>query len=156
MNTLTEQQQKLAQSLWAIVDFIEAHRNKQCSLWDCNRGKLFRFAAFCYYTGKLCVSWEEGKITAVVFYWPDWKEHIEAKDAEGMSQFEWTQVHEGDAIFVSDVFGERKAIARMYQAWLEKFPHLITVPIYSYRKGKLTCLYGKVFERFMFGKEHQL
>jgi hypothetical protein len=148
MNALTDQQKNLAKCLWGVVDFCMAHRGR---VWPegCERGKLFRYVAFCYHVGKLCVSWEEGKIVAVVFYWVDWKERIEAKYAEGMEQFEWAHVHKGDALFVAEVFGSRKAVARMYAAAVEKFPHIVALPLYTYRNKKLVQISHEQIERFL-------
>jgi hypothetical protein len=148
MNTLTEQQQSLVRVFWKIVDFIEAHRGKEC-LQDCDRTKLFRYVAHSYFTGKLCVSWEEGKIVAVAFYWPDFKENIEACFVENLSQFKWQPTHKGDALFVGNVIGNRKAIARMWAATIERFPHMITTPIFTYRKKKLVQITNEQLERFL-------
>jgi hypothetical protein len=151
VNTLTEQQKNLAKCLWGVVDFCIEHRGKNCLQSD--REKIFRYVACCYFTGRLCASWEQGKIIAVVFYWHDFRERIESKYAEGRNQFEWKPMPAGDALFVGEVLGNRKAVAQMYQAAIEKYPNLITVPIYTMRRGKLIQIYGKQLERFMFRKE---
>jgi hypothetical protein len=150
--TLSDQQQKLSAHLWAVVDFCMAHKGARCMQWANDRSLLFRYVADCYFTGKLGVSWQDNKLNAVVFYWPDFKERIEAKYENMNPQFEWGPCHKGDALFVADVIGDRKAVAMMYQSAIERFPNMLTLLIMTYRKDKLICLYGRALERFLFRK----
>lgn len=109
---------------------------------------LFRYVAHCFYHGKLNVVFTDKEVLAVAFYWPDFQERIEAKFAEGLPQFEWLPCHKGDSLFIADVLGNREAIARLYRVTMERFPHLMSVPFFTYRGGKLVQLDRWRLERF--------
>ena len=151
MNALVNQCQALASDLWMIVNFCLANRGPCFEQWKDDPERMFRYVSFCNFTGRLNVSWDHGRIQAVVFAWSDFKEHIEARHAEGMAQFEWTHAHRGDSLFVAEVIGSREAVAKMWQQMVEKYPHMMTVPIYTYRRDKLVCLSPKLRERFLYG-----
>ena len=153
MNATTNQQTQLSTLLWAVVDFCQNRGSKNTSIHGMERQQLFRYVSFCYFAGKLACSWENNQLEAVVFYWPDFRERIESNYEEGRSQFAWEKVRKGDSMFIADVIGSRKSVAKGYQALIEKFPHVISVPMFTYRHGKLVQLYGKQLERFLFGKE---
>jgi len=154
--TLTEHQQQLATHLWAIVHFIEAHKGK-CMPWAKNNDRtlLFRFVADCFYFGKLNIAYKSDAIEAIVFAWPDFKERIEAKDAEGQPQFEWGQPHKGDALFIADVFGSRSAVAKLYRSVIEKYPNLMGVPWFTYRRETLIEISRRELERFARKATHE-
>lgn len=141
---------QLAAQLWAIVDFCMNHR-KAGVLWDWPREKVFRFVAFCSLTGKIAYSVENNQLEAVVFYWTDHIEHVEAKHAEKRPQFEWATPKRGDCLFLGDCIGNQKAIGRIYQSVIERFPNMITVPILTYRREKLVTLNKPLIERFING-----
>lgn len=144
----TVEHQKLGAFLWQVTDFIMARRNKRC-LPMATREPLFRYVALCHLTGRLNIALDEaGGIEAVLFWWADWREHIEAKAAEGMQQFE-AEVHKGDSVFVAEVIGSHSGVRRIYQAAVEQFPHLVVTPIFTYRNQKLVRLSWQEIERFM-------
>jgi hypothetical protein len=144
--------QKLGAFLWQVTDFILSHRGRRC-LPEATREPLFRYVALCHLTGRLNIALTaDNKIEAVLFFWADWREHIEAKAAEGLQQFE-SCVHKGDSIFVAEVIGARSGVRRIYQAAVEQFPHLVVTPIFTYRAGKLVRLSWQEIERFMEGKQ---
>lgn len=146
--TLTENQLKLGKDLYAITDWLMEKKGSLMA-WADTRERMFRYVAFCFFSGKFAIKWDTGKIEAVVFYWTDHKERIEAKAEENVCQFEWLPSHRGDALFVGDVVGNVKAVGALLQLSYEKFPHLITVPIYTYRKGKLVTLRRSTLERIL-------
>lgn len=148
---MTTQDQALGSLLWKFTDWIMANKGKNC-LQLATRENLFRYVALCWLTGRLNVSTDDqNRITAVVFSWTDWREHIELKAAEGRQQFE-SHTHKGDAIFVAEVIGSRSGVSRIYQGAIERFPHLSVTPIFTYRKNKLVQLTWNEIERFMGGK----
>lgn len=143
--------QQLSVFLWQVTDWILAHRGKRC-LPEATREPLFRYVALCHLTGRLNVALDkQGQIEAVLFWWADWLERIEAKAAEGMQQFE-AEVHKGDSVFVAEVIGLKSGVRRIYEAAVDKFPHLVVTPIFTYRNQKLVRLSWKEIERFMEGK----
>lgn len=147
--TSKQHQESIAKIIWAIVDFCMA-RIGNSSLKGMNRELIFRFVAFCYVDGRICFIWENGEIKSVAFYWLDWKEHIEMKAHEKRPQFNWTKAGKGDCLFLADVFGSRKYLAKLYQEGVEKYPQILTMTVYTFRHGKLDCLYGQAIERFLF------
>jgi len=139
---------QLAAQLWAIVDFCMKHR-KAGVLWDWPREKVFRFVAFCSLTGKIAYSVENNQLEAVVFYWCDWKERVEAKHENNMPQFEWEKSRNGDCLFLGDCVGSRRSIGKIYQSLVERFPNTITIPILTYRRKTLVTLNKPLIERFI-------
>lgn len=148
--TLTESQQKLATHLLAITDFCLANKGKAMP-WASDKSLLFRYVADCFYHGKINIAFHEDKIEAVVFGWPDFREHIEAKAAEDMPQFEWGTPHRGDSMFIADVFGKREAVARLYRGVVDKYPQLMAVPWFTFRRTVLVKISRKQLERFARG-----
>ena len=135
MNLL--EQQKLGEWLWTLTDWILAHRGKSC-LPLATRDTLFRYVAHAWLNGRLAVARDDkGGIEAVGFNWIDFREHIEMKAAEGRQQYFWEENHSGDAWFVAEVIGSRHGVSKLYQASIAKWPHLLNVPMMTYRKGKL-------------------
>ena len=148
--TITTEQLNLAERLWQITDWCLNRRNQQCPL-EGTREAMFRYVGLCYLTGRMCIAWtEHGDIEAVAFCWADWKEHIELKHAQKRQQFE-TWVKRGDSLFVAEVVGSSKGIGRLYQHAVQAYPHLLTIPIYTYRRGELVQLTNKEIERFIKG-----
>ena len=139
---------QLAAQINGIVDFC-LKRGKRTAVGKLDREAAFRYVAFCMLTGKLAFSYENNQIEAVAFYWAGHREHIEAKFAEDLPQFEWTMPKHGDCLFLGDCIGSREGIARIYQSVIEKFPNMITVPILTYRRGNLVCLTNGIIERFI-------
>lgn len=146
--TTTEQQVKLAAHLWAITDFCMKDR-KAGVLWDWTRDKVFRFVAFCFYTGRLAVAFEGAKIECVAFYWLDFIEIIEARHERNQPQFQWGKCHGGDCLFLGDVIGNRVSVGKIYQGVIEKWPHVVMLPIMTYRKGALVRVNIKTLNRFL-------
>lgn len=149
MNVIQTSQMAKAMFLWEVVDFCLANQGMAMP-WVKDRQQLFRYVASCEATGKLNVVVEDG-IKAVAFMWADFKERIEANAAYNKPQFEWGQSHKGDSLFIADVLGERKYVAQGFNLLIAKFPHLVTVPFYTYRSGKLVQLSMRKLERFVFG-----
>src|SRR5258708_39336410 len=105
---ITAQQIAFASHLWDVTNFCYANRGSRCLRGDLQ--KMFRYVAFCHLTGKIAVSQSNGQIDAVVFYWADWREHLESRIERGLSVFEWRESHPGDCLFVGDVVGNRQAV----------------------------------------------
>jgi hypothetical protein len=134
------EQQNLGVWLWTLTDWILAHKGRNC-LRLATRENLFRYVAFAHLHGRIAVARDaQGQIEAVMFYWCDFKERIEAKAENGVNQFEWTANHPGDALFVAEIIGSHEGVARIIRTAFEKWPHLMTLPIYSFRRGKLVLL----------------
>jgi len=152
--TLTEQQERLATHLWAVTNFCLAHKGKAMP-WATDINLLFRYVADNHYHGKLNVVYRPDAIEAVAFAWPDFAERIEAKFAESKPQFEWGPTHCGDALFIADVFGTREAVSRLYEGMMQRFPNLMAVPFYTYRKGRLVKLNRVHIERFSRKAAHE-
>ena len=143
------EQAALSSYLWKLTDWCLAHRSKH--VLQGSRDVVFRYVAFCHLVGKMAVKINPvtKEIEACAFYWSDFKERIEAKAENNMQQFEWAKTHQGDALFVAECIGSRKAIAAIYASAIENFPNLITVPIFTFRKGKLVELSKADIERFI-------
>lgn len=143
---LTEKQ--LTQKIALVTDFCWKRSNQWTmaglQVWD----KAFNFVAFCMMSGKCAVLWKNDEVKGVIFYWPDFIEHIEAKAENNRPQFEWEHPKMGDAVFVGDVFGNRETIGCMIGTFIQQFPHLLDTPIYTYRKGNLKKLNAKTLNRF--------
>ena len=147
MMTMKEQQQ-LAANLRLVVDFCLQH-GRGSSLQGVQRDTLVRYVAFCHMTGKMAVSHASGEIDAVAFYWPDWLEKVEAKDAEKREQFEWAASRPGDCLFIGDVIGNMKGVSKLYTQAVERWPHLAIVPLVTYRHGKLHRFNKRTLERIL-------
>jgi len=149
MIVTTKQQQQLADYLRRVTDFFMARKGRHC-LPTITAEKAFRYLAFCHLTGRLNVRCRpNGAVDCIVICWPDFKERIEAKHAEGMSQFEWGKVRPGDCIFLAEVVGSRSGVKALYQGLVEAFPNLLRMPVYTYRRGKLVQLTQPAIERFV-------
>jgi hypothetical protein len=146
--TLTEQQEKLATHLWGVTRFCVAHKGKALPWLKDDINLLFRYVASCFYHGKLNIVCEDGVIKAVVFAWCDWRERIEAKAAENKPQFDWSSNGRGDSLFVADVVGSRESVGKLYQATIDKYPQLVAVPWFTYRRGVLVQIPRAKLERF--------
>lgn len=149
--TETQKNQRLATFLWEVTHYVFAMRGKNTSVAKLDLPALFRYVAFCHLTGRLSITRVEGLLRAVAFSWPDWAEHVEAKAAEGIPQFEWTQLHKGDCIFLADVIGDREGVAQLWEKAVEIAPQLVVTPIYTFRRGKLVRLTLDEIERFSHG-----
>ena len=148
MIVTTIQQQQLAAHIRLITDFFMARKGRHC-LPSITVDRAFRYLAFCKLTGRLNVRFENGRPESLIIAWPDWFERIEAKHAEGRPQFDWCPVRPGDSIFVAEVVGTRRGVRSLYQSLIEAYPHLLRLPVYTYRRGALVRLGQKTIERFM-------
>ena len=146
MNILEEQ--KAAAWLQYLTEWIMENRGRL--LPEATRETMFRYVAYAWLNGRIAVYRDEpnGVIRAVVFYWLDWREHIEHKDALGLQQFEYRPNHKGDCLFIGEVIGNRHAIARMYQDVINRWPYLVNTPFLTYRRGKLVEIPKKRLNQF--------
>ena len=123
-------------------------KRKTGVLWDWPRDKVTRFVAFCFYNGKMAFSFDNDRINAVIFYWPDHMEHVEMRHEQKRPQFEWEPAKRGDVLFFGDCIGTRASISRLYTSLVQKYPQLSTVPVMTYRHGKLITFSKRLIERF--------
>ncbi|MDE2099793.1 MAG: hypothetical protein KGL39_21250 [Patescibacteria group bacterium] len=148
----------LADYLWRVTEFCLARRGEWC-LPGMDRADAFRYVAFCQLTGRLWTLSGPHGLRAVVFAWPDWLAHIEARAAEGKGQFSWTRLHTvegqavGDTLFVADVIGSRQAVGELAPRVLRFYPRLAGLQhVVTYRRGKLVRLSEPLIERFCRGR----
>lgn len=147
---LTDHQKRLAGMFWLIVDYCLANAGNS-ALKGMDRHNLFKYVAFCFFTGRLNVAWEAGKIEAVVFAWPGTRVEIEARSQVSQGSFKWELPRRGDCLFVADVIGSRNGVAKIYHGQVEKNPQLNFIPILTYRHGRLHRL--KHLNRFLRGRK---
>lgn len=136
---------------WMVIltNWLLERCNERC-LPKARFETMYRYTAQCWLTGKMAVYRSgNGDIEAAIFYWSDWQERIEAKAENNQQQFEWLPSHPGDALFVAEVFGTRRAVARIMSDAFQRFPNLLAVPIYTYRRGQLVRLSMDKMQRFM-------
>lgn len=149
---MTEQkltEKELTHKIALVTDFCWKRSNQWTNQGTESWDKCFNFVAYCMMVGKCAVLWKDDDVKGVIFYWPDFQEHIEAKWENKRSQFEWEHPKRGDSVFVGDVFGNRDGIGCMIGTFMQQFPHLLQTPIYTYRKGKLKRLHLKTLNRFI-------
>lgn len=140
--------QRLSEWLWKLTRWIMANRGRTC-LSMATEQTLFRYVAFAWLHGRIAVSQEAGQIEAVMFYWSDFKERIEAKAENKVQQFEWMPNHPGDALFVAEIIGSHSGVAKIVRSAFEKWPNLMTLPIYTFRRGKLVILCMQKINQFI-------
>jgi hypothetical protein len=145
-DTMTEQQ--LVEKIKKVTDFCVEHRSKWVMQGMADWHKANRYIAFCMMMGKCAVLWKKDEVQGVLFYWPDFAEHIEMKYAENRPQFEWAEPISGDCVFAGDLIGDKESAGNIIGTLLEQFPHLLITPIYTYRKGKLKKLNIRLLQRF--------
>ena len=122
--------------------------------WADDRKLLRRYLEFCHLTGKVATLTSHGKIDTVIFWWPDFLEHIEAKHENKISQFEWAPMkNNGDAIFISDIIGRHYGVKQIAASAVALNPQMVSMPKYTYRHGKLLKISNKLFTRAVFGKQ---
>lgn len=137
----------LATNINSATDFCWQNRGRVLQ-WAASRQKLFRYVAFCIISGKIAISFENGNVKAVIFYWCDFQERIEAKYEHRHPQFEWKSTHNGDSVFVGDVIGDRLHVSKLWQSAVEKWPHLLVTPIFTLRHEKLVRINPAMLNRF--------
>lgn len=152
MDFLTTPDQKLKAYLWAVTDFVLAHRSDKVACRHMDRNQLFKWIAFCHLTGRLWTRVENGQVVAIVIAQSDWVEHVEAKAEYARAQFEWTKQTPGDCLSVGDVIGNARAIKQIWDEACAHYPALLVCPIYTFRKEKLVKLSVGKIER-MFRRE---
>lgn len=95
---------------------------------------------------------EEQQFKAVVFHWNDFVERIEHKAEQGLQQYEYgNRSTKGNAVFVAEAIGERKYIAKLYNAMFRKCPNFGCFPVFTFRHGKLVKIENDTLFRFAFG-----
>jgi len=109
-----------------------------------DRHDLFKYVAFCHFSGRLNVAFEAGQIEAVVFAWPGTRLEIESGKHK---DFNWDLPQKGNALFVADVIGSRRGVAKIYNGQIRNNPQLKSLPIFTYRHGRIHRL--KHLNRFL-------
>jgi len=142
-------------NLKAISDSIDqicnfCFKNKKNGLggldtWE----KMFRYVAFCLISGKVAIYWDSGEVKSVMFYWNDNIENINKKYNNNEGQFQWDECKNGDSFFIGECIGDRRHISEISKSLFEKYPHLESIPFYTYRRGTLVGLNNKTIKRFM-------
>lgn len=147
MDFLTTQQREHS-TIWSLAHFAHSCRGQRLFV-GMSFEQVFRYIAFCYLDNRINWNGRAGSIEALAITWVDWREHIEARHAEGQNQFKW-QRHpkNGDCVFVAEVIGTRASITALWTTVIESAPALMLVPILTYRHGKLVELNLSKIERF--------
>lgn len=159
MTFLPPKDPKLAEYLWELTRFCERNGGKWC-FSGLKGERLFRYVAFCHLTGRLMVVIQGDQVRAVATAWPEWTEHVEARAAERLPQFSWTNTlpkDAGDALFVADVVTspnhEREDLQSLMFGAMAKWRDLMDRRLFTYRRGKLVELSQKVLGRLL--KPHE-
>ena len=147
MNLTEQQKTQNAMVIHLLTDFLWLNRRNAIP-WATSKEKLFRYAAFCYLNGKMAYSVQNNIVEAVIFYYSEHLEQLEMKVAEERPIFAWEQSHPGDCLFVAEVVGNRHAVGKLWHEAIEKWPHLLNTPIFTFRHGKLHRLTQKMLERY--------
>lgn len=140
MDFMQTPDQKLKAYLWAVTDFVLAHRSEKCACRHMDRNQLFKWIAFCHLTGRLWTQVENGQVVAIATAWSDWQEHVEAKAEYSRAQFEWKHQTPGDCLFIGDVIGKATPLKNLWDEACAHNPALLACPIYTFRREKLRRL----------------
>jgi len=152
MNTALKQKYTVADHVWDIVDFCMANIGKS-SFAQFTPEQAYNYVLFCLLTDKLILDIEDNKIKMAIFYWVDWKEHIEEKYENNKPQFSWISKNTGDSIFYGDIFGTMDCFKKIHPIVVKKLFKNKPVSIFTYRNNKLVCLSDKILPRIMKGNQ---